>query len=113
MKGFIFYNRYNEVHKPSGVNKAIRAISENYNTEEIIKAKREHREPVILPHFSNHVLRHTFCARLCEADVNIKVIQDIMGHADIQTTMDIYAEISESVKHKAIEEFVKRYRGLM
>ncbi len=113
MKGFIFYNRYNEVHKPGAVNKAIKIISENYNADEIIKAKRENREPVILPHFSNHILRHTFCTRLCEADVNIKVIQEIMGHRDIQTTMNIYAEVTESVKRKVIEEFVKRYRDLM
>ena len=31
----------------------------------------------------------TFCTRLCENESNLKVIQDIMGHADIKTTMDI------------------------
>ena len=39
-----------------------------------------------------HTLRHTFATRLCEAGVQMKVIQDVMGHADIGMTMDLYAE---------------------
>lgn len=41
-------------------------------------------------------LRHTFCSRFCENETNLKVIQSIMGHADIETTMDIYAEVTET-----------------
>ena len=71
--------------------------------DELKKAKREGREPVILPVFSCHIFRHTFCTRFCEHEDNIKVIQSIMGHADIETTMDIYAEITEMRKKKAFE----------
>ncbi len=35
--------------------------------------------------------RHTFCTRFCENETNVKVIQSIMGHASIETTIDIYA----------------------
>ena len=113
MSDFIFFNRYNEVHKPAAVNKVIRSIIENYNSGEIVKARREHREPVILPHFSCHHLRHTFCTRLCEGDVNIKVIQEIMGHKDIQTTMDIYAEVSESKKQKSMKELADQFKDIL
>jgi site-specific recombinase XerD len=47
---------------------------------------------MILLSFSAHNLRHTFCTRLCENESNLKVIQSVMGHADISTSMDIYAE---------------------
>ena len=60
----------------------------------ISSMEEEKREPILLPHFSAHHLRHTFCTRLCEQESNIKVIQSIMGHADYSTTMDIYAECS-------------------
>lgn len=113
MSGFVFFNRNNQVHKPSAVNKVIRAIIENYNSEEVVKARREHREPVILPHFSCHHLRHTFCSRLCEADVNLKVIQQIMGHKDIQTTMDIYAEVSEAKKQESMKEVADKFNGIL
>ena len=70
--------------------------------EEEISARRERREPVILPHFSAHHLRHTFCTRLCMTDLSIKEIQDIMGHADINTTMNIYAEVHPDMKKKSL-----------
>ena len=66
------------------------------------KAAEEGREPLLIRHFSVHNLRHTFCARLCEKDINIKVIQEIMGHADIKTTLDIYAEVTEQKKRESI-----------
>ena len=48
--------------------------------------------------------RHTFCTRLCERETNLKIIQSIMGHKDIQTTMDIYAEATEEKKLQEQEE---------
>lgn len=103
MTGFIFCNRFGNIHNPQTVNRTIKRILTNYNTEEVLKAKREHRQPVIIPHFSCHHLRHTFCTRFCENETNIKVIQAVMGHANIETTMDIYAEVTDMKKHEAIE----------
>ena len=54
-----------------------------------------------------HYLRHTFCTRLCENESNLKVIQSIMGHADITTTMDVYAEATQEKK----QEIVANLRG--
>ena len=71
--------------------------------EEIINAKKENREPLILPDFSCHHLRHTFCTRLCENESNLKVIQTIMGHKNIETTMDIYAEATGTKLQETME----------
>ena len=49
-------------------------------TAELHEAKMKNREPLILPHFTCHSLRHTFCARFCENENNLKVIQTVMGH---------------------------------
>lgn len=95
MKNFIFCNRFGTLHNPAAINRAIKRIVNDYNAKEIVKAKRESREPIIVPSFSSHIARHTFCSRLCENETNVKVIQTVMGHKDIQTTLDIYAEISE------------------
>ena len=72
------------------------------NKEEIKMASNEQREPELIPHFSAHNLRHTFCTRFCENETNLKIIQEIMGHADISTTMNIY---NEATKEKKIESF--------
>ena len=55
---------------------------------------------VMLPDFSAHNLRHTFCTRLCENESNLKFIQSVMGHKDIQTTMDVYAEATNEKKQE-------------
>ena len=101
VSGFVFCNRYGKVLNLSGINKVIHRIVDDYNDKEIVAAKKEHRDPLIIPQFSCHVTRHTFCSRLCENETNIKVIQDVMGHKDIQTTLGIYAEVSEKKKQES------------
>ena len=108
MKGFIFMNRFGYIHNPQSINRAIKRIYESYNAEEVVKALKQHREPVLIPHFSCHHLRHTFCSRLCENETNIKVIQSIMGHADFETTMDIYAEVNDTKKQEAIQNLAHK-----
>ena len=54
MSGFIFSNKYGSLHRPHCINAAIKRVYESHNAREIIDAKRENREPVIIPHFSAH-----------------------------------------------------------
>ena len=100
--GFIFQNRYGECLNAHCINIAIERIRKDYNKEEIKMASNEQREPELIPHFSAHNLRHTFCTRFCENETNLKIIQEIMGHSDISTTMNIY---NEATKEKKIESF--------
>ena len=87
---------------PHNINRAIQRISIAYNAEEMDQAELEDREPDLLPHFSVHNLRHTFCTRLCESTNDVKFIQQVMGHADFSTTMDIYTHITqENMQEKA------------
>lgn len=99
---FIFKNRFGEMLNPHVINRALERIIRDCNAEETERAEQEHREPVLLPHFSAHNLRHTFCTRLCENETNLKVIQEIMGHRNIETTMDVY---NEATKEKKMSSF--------
>ena len=100
--GFVFANAYHNVYSASAVNNAIHRATKAYNNKEEEEAKKEGREPLLLPDFSAHHLRHTFCTRLWENETNLKVIMDIMGHADISTTMDIYAECTKEKKKEVM-----------
>ena len=108
MTGFIFCNRFGSVLNPQTVNHTIKRIANNYNADEVVRAKKEHRDPIILPNFSCHHLRHTFCTRLCENETNLKVIQSIMGHKNIETTLDIYAEATEKKKQESFENLAAK-----
>lgn len=94
---FIFINRFGDVQHQGTLNKAIRRIIRDCNDEVLLRGETD---PVLLPKFSCHSLRHTFTTRLCESGVNVKVIQDVLGHADISTTMDIYVDVTKDMKQK-------------
>lgn len=104
---FIFLNRFGNVHNNGTLNKALRRIVRDCNLDIIDKSRNSTDEAVLLPHLSNHILRHTFSTRLNEKNVNIKVIQAILGHADVSTTMDIYVDATEDFKSDSIKEFEK------
>lgn len=70
---FIFVNRYGHTQHQATLNKAIRRIIRDCNDAELLKNENAQ---ILLPHFSCHSLRHTFTTRMCEAGINIKVIQD-------------------------------------
>ena len=110
MKGFIFCSRYGRPYHQAPINKAIQRIVRDYNTEETGRAEAENREPFLLPHFSCHHIRHTFATRLCENESNMKAIQKIMGHADIETTLNVYAEATKATKQKAMDNLQEGWK---
>ena len=49
-----------------------------------------------------YCLRHTFCTDLQRAGVQINVAKELMGHADIQTTANIYTHRDSETLHGGI-----------
>lgn len=47
-----------------------------------------------LPNITPHILRHTFCTRLANRNMNPKSLQYIMGHSNISITLNLYAHAS-------------------
>ena len=107
---FIFTSQTGGVLSPHTVNRAIERIRTAYNNQETELANQEQREPQLLPHFSAHTLRHTFCARFCEHETNLKVIQEIMGHASITTTMDVYNHVTLEQKIASFKRLGETYK---
>ena len=56
-----------------------------------------------IPHFSMHVLRHTFATRCIEGGMKPKTLQKILGHSNIGITMNLYVHITEDEKHREID----------
>lgn len=101
---FIFVNRFGNAQHQGTLNKALRRIIRDCN-QHIIDNAKGNEELILLPRFSCHTLRHTFTTRLCESGINIKVIQSVLGHADISTTLDIYADVTKDLKKTEMQTF--------
>ena len=89
-----------------------RLISEqriNSIIHEILEKHNAERPEIPLPRFSCHTLRHTYATRLCEAGVSMKAVQTLLGHADFQTTYNIYVGADESF----VEKELQKINGLM
>ena len=55
-------------------------------------------------HANFHALRHTFATRAVESGINIKTLSDILGHATVQITMDLYCHTSIDLMRESMDK---------
>lgn len=85
--------------------KQINKIVKEINEEEMFNAVKENRVPKIFEKVYPHALRHTFCSRCFECNMNPKVVQKIMGHQHYSTTIDIYTHVTNEKIEDEISKF--------
>lgn len=101
---FVFLNDDGHIRRQGNLNKAIKRILRDCNDKVLLEQDLD-TDPVLLPDFSCHTLRHSFATRLCESGINIKVIQDVLGHVDVSTTMNIYVDVMNDTKKSELASF--------
>ena len=52
-----------------------------------------------------HALRHTYATSAIESGMQPKVLQKLLGHASIKTTMDRYVHVTDDSMSKAVLQF--------
>ncbi len=58
-----------------------------------------------IEHFCMHALRHTYATRAIESGMQPKVLQKLLGHASIKTTMDRYVHVTDDTMFQAVRQF--------
>lgn len=64
-----------------------------------------------IKHFCMHALRHTYATRAIEAGMQPKVLQKLLGHASIKTTMDRYVHVTDDSMAKAVFQFERNQQN--
>ncbi len=57
-----------------------------------------------VPKVTPHICRHTFCSKMAKKGMNPKTLQYIMGHSDINITLNTYTH----VQYEDAEQEMKR-----
>ena len=59
--------------------------------------------------FCMHALRHTYATRAIESGMQPKLLQQLLGHASIKTTMDRYVHVTEDSLANAVMQFENHF----
>lgn len=94
-RNFIALNRYGVPKCGIDIARTVKRATEKYD-----KLYPDEPLPLITP----HVFRHTFCTNMINQGMQVKTLQYILGHADVATTLQIYAHIT---KEKAKDEMLR------
>ena len=91
---FVFLTQRGTIYRRETVAYQIKSIVKEYN-------KTHQYEQ--LPDFCTHQLRHTFATMLCKNSSDLKAIQEILGHKDISTTLNTYADATKEGINKSMQ----------
>lgn len=95
-KGLIFTTRNNKPIKSTCVYQAMQTIIDKIN-----KCYPEKN----WSYFGPHTFRHSFATKAIEKGVRPKTLQKILGHADIETTMNLYCHVTEDALFDEMKKF--------
>jgi integrase len=67
-------------------------------------------EKASLPDMHFHDLRHSTATILLSMGVNVKVIQELLGHTNISITLDIYSHVTPDMQRDAMKDLDRQYQ---
>lgn len=73
---------------------------------------KRYLEKIKAPHYNFHILRHTFATNCIDNGMDIKSLSEILGHSDVQITLNRYVHPSMDTKRKYLNALSDDYGQL-
>lgn len=105
---YVFTGYDGNLYTKSSIQRLFRAFNRDYNRY-IKNLKIEENETVC---FTMHQFRHTLCTMMYESGMDLKTMQEILGHSSSNVTLDTYTHLRAEKKKMNVDkmnEYIKNY----
>lgn len=109
-ENLVFLNKYGHPRQRSALQKTLNNLIASINRENQL-VQNNSTIPYMLP-IHPHTLRHTFATRCFEAGIPPKTVQMILGHSNIQITLDLYTHVSNQKKRSDLQKLEKAFQDI-
>lgn len=106
----IFLNKYGHPRQRGALQKTLNHLIASINRENQLTQKNSASSYMLPIH--PHTLRHTFATRCFEAGIPPKTVQMILGHSNIQITLDLYTHVSNQKKRSDLQNLEKVFQDI-
>lgn len=109
-ENLVFLNKYGHPRQRSSLQKTLNRLVKAINREQqsmLHNARKTSMQPI-----HPHTLRHTFATRCFEAGIPPKTVQTILGHSNIQMTLDLYTHVSNQKKRSDLQKLEKVFQDI-
>lgn len=94
----LFYDyKNNTIIKPYEINAYLYRINKKYN---------------IATSLHTHMLRHSYATRCIESGMSVKVLQQLLGHSNIQVTLNVYTQVFEKYKQEENDKYLNYIKSI-
>lgn len=113
----LLFTYNNKLIMPSTINTHFKKICKNANIQVITVPKKRHKEDentinLNTSKVNTHMLRHTYATRCIESGMSAVVLSKLLGHADIETTLNTYTSVFNKYKDDEIQKYLDYISGL-
>ena len=107
MDNLIFTTRHGTPIQEAHMVKRLAAVTGKMNRLEKEIAAKENRMPCIIENITPHTLRHSFATRAFENGLAPKTVQELLGHSNMNITMDLYTHVTYDTKKREMQKMSK------
>lgn len=104
LENLVFTTRNGTPVQEAYIIKRLACVTKKMNQQEAVEAQREGRAPSIFENITPHTLRHSFATRAFENGLAPKTVQELLGHSNMNITMDLYTHVTYETKKREMKK---------
>ena len=101
----LIFTKNNKLIAPPTINAHFKRICKRASIKLETQEDKNNKE-VVISNVNTHMLRHTYATRCIESGMSAVVLSKLLGHADIETTLNTYTSVFNKFKEDEIQKYL-------